>query len=260
MSGVVISEYWLREMGNPSTVMTGTITALYDIGGVFGALIAAFTVESLGRKRGLMVGAALIVIGSVLMGVSVERVLMIVGRIITGLGKLIVLVYCRGDPILDDPILNWSAWKICIGLLASVAPVYQSEICLSSQRGWHLCCQLTMMLLCLRLVYWINYAFYFHSGSIEWRFPLLFQAVFAPLLFLWRPFYPILLVGWCFMNLHPTEALQYRLNYATSPRMTPLYKRRSRIFFLRLISNQRRKALGSLYLWMEGVLPTSSSS
>lgn len=103
---MVISEYWLREMGNPSTVMTGTITALYDIGGVFGALIAAFTVESLGRKRGLMVGAALIVIGSVLMGVSVERVLMIVGRIITGLGKLIVLVYCRGDPILDDPILN----------------------------------------------------------------------------------------------------------------------------------------------------------
>ncbi|CAI7639983.1 unnamed protein product [Penicillium manginii] len=101
MSGVVISEYWLREMGNPSTVMTGTITALYDIGGVFGALIAAFTVESLGRKRGLMVGAALIVIGSVLMGVSVERVLMIVGRIITGL----VPAKLRNKPE-DDPVVQ----------------------------------------------------------------------------------------------------------------------------------------------------------
>lgn len=87
MSGVVISEYWLDEMGNPSTVMTGTITALYDVGGVFGAIVAAFTVENLGRKRGLMVGAALIVVGSVLMGASVERVLMMVGRIITGLGE-----------------------------------------------------------------------------------------------------------------------------------------------------------------------------
>lgn len=86
MSGVVISKYWLDEMGNPSIVMTGTITALYDVGCLFGAIIAAFTVEKLGRKRGLMVGAVLIIIGSVLMGASVERVLMIVGRIITGLG------------------------------------------------------------------------------------------------------------------------------------------------------------------------------
>ncbi|KAJ5403813.1 hypothetical protein N7509_003684 [Penicillium cosmopolitanum] len=163
MSGVVISEYWLDEMGNPSTVMTGTITALYDVGGVFGAIIAAFTVESLGRKRGLMVGAALIVIGSVLMGASVERVLMIVGRIITGLG---------------------------IGFLTSVAPVYQSEICLPSQRGWHLCCQLTMMLFGLMLAYWINYAFYFHPGAIQWRFPLLFQAVFALYVLFMTPFLP----------------------------------------------------------------------
>lgn len=95
MSGVVISSYWLDAMGNPSTVMTGTITALYDIGALFGAIIAAFTVERLGRKRGLMVGAALVVIGSALMGGCVERVLMMVGRIITGLGMCIrvTLIY-----------------------------------------------------------------------------------------------------------------------------------------------------------------------
>jgi MFS family permease len=89
MSGVVISEYWLAEMGNPSTLMTGTITALYDVGAVFGAIVAALTVERMGRKGGLMVGAALIVIGSALMGGCVERVQMIVGRIITGLGMYI---------------------------------------------------------------------------------------------------------------------------------------------------------------------------
>lgn len=87
MSGVVISQYWLDEMGNPSTVMTGTITALYDVGAVFGAIIAAFTVERLGRKRSLLVGSSLIVIGSILMGASVERIQMMVGRIVTGLGR-----------------------------------------------------------------------------------------------------------------------------------------------------------------------------
>jgi MFS family permease len=80
MSGVVISQYWLDEMGNPNTVMTGTITALYDVGAVFGAIVAVLTVERLGRKRSLMVGSILIIISAILM----ERIQMIVGRIVTG--------------------------------------------------------------------------------------------------------------------------------------------------------------------------------
>ena len=86
MSGVVISEYWLDEMGNPSTLMTGTITALYDVGAVFGAILAAFTAEELGRKRALMAGSVLLIIGCVLMGLCVERIQMMFGRIFTGLG------------------------------------------------------------------------------------------------------------------------------------------------------------------------------
>ncbi|KAJ5610016.1 hypothetical protein N7510_006735 [Penicillium lagena] len=163
MSGVVISKYWLTEMGHPSTVMTGTITALYDVGAVFGAILAAFTAEQIGRKRGLMTGACLLIIGAALMGACVERILMMVGRVFTGLG---------------------------IGYLTSVAPVYQSEICLPSQRGWHLCCQLTTLLFGLLLAYWINYGFYFHPGQIQWRFPLLFQAVFAIYILIITPFLP----------------------------------------------------------------------
>jgi MFS family permease len=86
MSGVVVSKYWLTEMGHPSTVMTGTITALYDVGAVFGAIFAAFTAETIGRKRGLIVGASMLIVGAALMGASVERILMMVGRILTGLG------------------------------------------------------------------------------------------------------------------------------------------------------------------------------
>jgi hypothetical protein len=63
--------------------------------------------------------------------------------------------------------------------MRTVAPVYQSEVCLPSQRGWHVCCQVTMMLFGLMLAYWMNYGFYFHPGSLQWRFPLCFQIVFA---------------------------------------------------------------------------------
>ncbi|KAH8705802.1 general substrate transporter [Talaromyces proteolyticus] len=152
MSGVVISSYWLQEMGHPSTIMVSTITALYDVGAVFGAIAAAFTAEKLGRKRSLIFGSIIVVIGSILMGTSVERVQMMVGRIATGFG---------------------------IGYLTSAAPVYQSEVCLPSQRGWHMCSQLSMMLFGLMIAYWMNYGFYFHPGTLQWRFPLLFQIIFA---------------------------------------------------------------------------------
>jgi MFS family permease len=88
MSGVVISSYWLSEMGNPSTIMVSTITAMYSVGGIFGSIAVAFTTEKLGRKRSLIFGSVVIIIGAILMGTCVERVQMIVGRITTGFGRI----------------------------------------------------------------------------------------------------------------------------------------------------------------------------
>ena len=152
MSGIVISDFWLSSMGHPSTLMIGTITALYDVGAFFGAISAAFTAEFLGRKRTLLLGAAIIIVGAVLMGAAFERVQFMVARVITGIG---------------------------IGYICSVTPVYQSEISAAAQRGWQVCCQLTTMLFGLMLAYWINYGVYFQKSDFQWRFPLLFQAVFA---------------------------------------------------------------------------------
>ncbi|KAG9309221.1 general substrate transporter [Chiua virens] len=152
MSGVVVSQSWLAQMGYPSTVMIGTITSLYDIGAALGAIAAASSSERLGRKHTLIFGATILIIGSVLMGSAFERIQMMVGRIITGIG---------------------------IGYITSVTPVYQSEITLPEHRGWLFCCQLTSMLGGIVLAYWMNYGFYFHSSSAQWRFPLLFQCIFA---------------------------------------------------------------------------------
>lgn len=152
MSGVVISKIWLAQMGHPSTIMLSTITALYDVGAVFGAICAAVLGDRLGRKRTLILGCAVLIVGTILMASCYERIQMMFGRVLTGLG---------------------------IGFITSVTPVYQSEISSAKQRGWQVCCQLTTMLFGLMLAYWINYGFYFHTSSAQWRFPLAFQAVFA---------------------------------------------------------------------------------
>jgi len=86
MSGVIVSNYFLETMGHPSSLMQGTITALYDVGAVFGALGAAVAAEPLGRKRTLCLGATVLAIGTIIMGTSYERVQFMVSRVITGVG------------------------------------------------------------------------------------------------------------------------------------------------------------------------------
>ena len=163
MSGIVISRYWLSSMGTPSTLLIGTITALYDVGAFVGAICAAFTAEPLGRKRTLLLGAGIVVVGAILMGSSQKRPQFMVARVITGIG---------------------------IGYVTSVTPVYQSEISAAAQRGWQVCCQLTTMLFGLMLAYWINYGVFFHESDFQWRFPLLFQCVFAVYILVLTPWLP----------------------------------------------------------------------
>ena len=106
----------------------GTLVSLYDVGAVFGAIGAAFTAEPIGRKQALILGTVVLMIGTILMGSAFGRAQFIVARILTGMG---------------------------IGYITSVTPVYQSEVSKAAHRGWHVCCQLTMLLFGLMLAYWM---------------------------------------------------------------------------------------------------------
>ncbi|OAG42299.1 hypothetical protein AYO21_03467 [Fonsecaea monophora] len=179
MSGVVISKYWLAQMDHPSSLMVGTMTALYDVGAVFGAIGAAFTGEQLGRKRTLLLGTSALIVGTILMASSYERIQFMVSRICTGIG---------------------------IGYITSVTPVYQAEISAAAQRGWQVCCQLSTMLGGLMIAYWINYGFFFVHSSAQWRFPLAFQLVFAIYIMLVAPWLPDT-PRWLMRHRSPEEGL-----------------------------------------------------
>ncbi|KAK3936787.1 general substrate transporter [Diplogelasinospora grovesii] len=169
MSGVVLSPSWLAAMDHPSELVIGTITALYDAGAVVGALLAALTGDRLGRKRTLLLGALLVVVGGCWMSLAFGRTDFMIARVLVGIG---------------------------IGYTTSVTPVYQSEISGSGERGWQVCCQLTTMLGGLLLAYCVNYGFYDagRSGGLgaggEWRLPLGLQCVFAVYILVLTPFLP----------------------------------------------------------------------
>ncbi|KAK1751098.1 general substrate transporter [Echria macrotheca] len=163
MSGVVISPSWLAAMGRPSDLEIGTITAIYNVGAVAGAILASIFGETLGRKRTLLLGAALVCVGGLGMGLAPDRMWFMATRVVVGVG---------------------------IGFTTSVTPVYQAEVSAHAQRGWQVCCQLTTMLVGLLLAYCINYGWYFHPGAAQWRVPLAFQCVFATYILALTPFLP----------------------------------------------------------------------
>jgi MFS family permease len=86
MSGVVISDIWLKSMGNPSSVMIGTIVAVYDIGAIFGCVGAALVGEKFGRRKTLICGCLWVLLGMLLMVTNTVRSQFMVGRVVTGVG------------------------------------------------------------------------------------------------------------------------------------------------------------------------------
>lgn len=97
------------------------------------------------------------IIGNAILGPSYTVGQLIVGRIVTGIGN---------------------------GMNSSTAPVYLSECSPASHRGVLNTFQGTVTILGVVIAYWLDYGLSFSSSSIQWRFPLAFQAVFAILLVL----------------------------------------------------------------------------
>lgn len=79
--GVIVTPDFLNTLKlNNDTNMVGTVTSLYDIGCFFGA-ISGFTLgERLGRKRAILLGTIVMMIGAVIQTASFTVAQMIVGR------------------------------------------------------------------------------------------------------------------------------------------------------------------------------------
>lgn len=87
IGGVVVTQDFLEVHGlvGPSkTQALSTVTAIYDVGCFFGAIIAFTVGERLGRKLSIIIGSVIMSIGTILMVSSFSLPQMFVGRIILG--------------------------------------------------------------------------------------------------------------------------------------------------------------------------------
>lgn len=163
---MVISSNYLEThnlVGPAKTTLLGTITAIYDVGCFLGAMFAFWIGERLGRKKTILLGTSIMLIGAVLQTSSFSVGQMMTARIISGIGN---------------------------GLNSSTAPVWQTETATADLRGKLVIFENVLLLVGFSLANWLNYGFSFVSGPVSWRFPLAVQLIFIIALFFLVPWLP----------------------------------------------------------------------
>ncbi|KAF4544207.1 Sugar transporter [Lasiodiplodia theobromae] len=162
--GVVVTQDFLDTLNlNGKTTLISTVTAIYDIGCFFGAIIAFMIGEKLGRKKSILLGTTVMSIGAIIQIASYGVPEMIVGRVIAGLGN---------------------------GINTATAPVWQGETSKASWRGKLIVIEMIMNIAGFSLSNWVTYGFSFVGGSASWRVPLAVQFIFIFILYGTTPWLP----------------------------------------------------------------------
>lgn len=150
---------------NGKTNLLSIITAIYDVGCFFGALVAFTIGERLGRKKTILIGTTIMAVGCILQTSAFSPAQMIVARVISGIGN---------------------------GINTATAPVWQTETSQSKWRGKLVVLEMMMNIFGFVVVNWINYGLSYVGGPIAWRLPLALQFFFIFVLWGTTPWYTTL--------------------------------------------------------------------
>ena len=149
----------------PTSPIIGAINSTFSGGAVFGALMGGLTMDSLGRKMTIFIGAAICLVGAILQCAAQNLAMMLVGRILTG----------------------WA-----VGLMSMSVPVYQSECAHPKIRGMIVGITQQMIGVGFIVSTWVGYgsAHVPDDSDFSWRFPLAFQAIPCVIILLGILFFP----------------------------------------------------------------------
>ncbi|KAF2849639.1 MFS sugar transporter-like protein [Plenodomus tracheiphilus IPT5] len=153
MTIVIQSPHFLTFFNTTKTSATiGAINATFSGGAVFGSLMGGFTMDSLGRRKTIMIGATINLIGAVLQSSAQDIAMVLVGRILAG----------------------WA-----VGLMSMSVPIYQSECAHPKTRGLIVGLAQQMIGVGFIVSTWVGYGASKvpPTSSFSWRFPLAFQCV-----------------------------------------------------------------------------------
>lgn len=162
--GVIVTDDFLDTLNiRDNTSLISTVTAIYDIGCLFGAIGAFIVGDILGRKKTILIGTTIMSVGAILQCTAFSVPHMIVGRIVAGIGN---------------------------GMNTATAPPWQSETSQAAWRGKLIVIELIMNIAGFSLSNWVTFGFSFLPGGVAWRVPLALQFIFIVILYLTVPWLP----------------------------------------------------------------------
>ncbi|KAF5354221.1 hypothetical protein D9756_006878 [Leucocoprinus leucothites] len=180
MSGVLNNQSYLKTFNHPTSDAQGAIVASMPAGSFVGALLVTQLADRIGRRPTVILAGIIWVIGSILQCASVNRGMLVVGRIISG---------------------------ISVGLSSAVVPIYQSEITAPSIRGRMVSLQQWSITWGILIQYFIQFGCSYIDGVASFRIPWGLQMIPAIILSLGMLFFPES-PRWLFDKGREEEALQ----------------------------------------------------
>ncbi|GAM82251.1 hypothetical protein ANO11243_002300 [Dothideomycetidae sp. 11243] len=155
MSGIITGPYFKEYFNQPTRAEVGTMVAILEVGAFIASLVVGTIGDILGRRRTILYGAMIFLVGGAFQTFATGMPMMLVGRIIAGLG---------------------------VGALSTIVPVYQSEISPPHNRGKLACIEFTGNISGYAASVWVDYFSTYISSNWSWRLPLLMQCVMGALL------------------------------------------------------------------------------
>lgn len=147
--------YFKDYFNQPTRAELGTMVAILEVGAFISSLLVGRMGDILGRRRTIFYGALIFLVGGALQTFATGMPMMLMGRIIAGLG---------------------------VGALSTIVPIYQSEISPPHNRGKLACIEFTGNVAGYAASVWVDYACTYIHSDWSWRVPLLMQCVMGALL------------------------------------------------------------------------------
>ncbi|KAI7855212.1 general substrate transporter [Circinella umbellata] len=136
--------------GSPE--LQSNMVSIYQIGCLLGAILILLVGDSLGRRASTFWGTLIIIAGTIIQAAAHDYGTLCFSRLFTGIGN---------------------------GMVTSTIPTWQSECAKPKDRGFLIMNEGMLIGFGIMISYWIDFGFYFCTGSIRWRFPVAFQAFFG---------------------------------------------------------------------------------
>ncbi|CAK7237301.1 hypothetical protein SEUCBS140593_009913 [Sporothrix eucalyptigena] len=165
VNGLLTLDTWVKTFPGIDTVNTtgavkehnskiqGLAVGIFEIGCAFGAVTLGFLGNRLGRRKNIFIGTCITGVGIILQASAFSLAQLIVARFINGFG---------------------------IGGITATVPMWVSECTRASERGRFVMLQGWFAIGGLVLVLWIEFGLYYvKTSSVNFRFPIAFQGVFA---------------------------------------------------------------------------------